>query len=137
LVYEGAALPVSGDVLSAQLRVTGAAAGDGAGFGVAVVPDVTLDGLPELLIGAPFRDIPATSTGDAGLLISQGLPFATERGFASADVVFRGEDFNDRAGWAAFGGDVNGDGLGDVIVAAPFESAFASTAGRVYVYFGE
>jgi hypothetical protein len=137
LVFSGAAFPASGDVAitSTSRRVVGAEAGDQAGSGIGLLPDVTSDGLPELLVGAPFRAIPATRTGDAALFTSQALPFATSFAFAQADQLFRGTAANVRAGRHVAGGDLDGDGRGDMVIAAPYESTFATAGGRIYVVF--
>jgi len=55
----------------------------------------------------------------------------------SADVVLWGVAPGDNAGTAVSGGgDLNGDGLDDIVVGAKNESTAASTAGAAYVIFG-
>ncbi|MBS0577949.1 MAG: FG-GAP repeat protein [Proteobacteria bacterium] len=48
---------------------------------------------------------------------------------------WRGEAANDQFGWIARNlGDVDGDGVADVVVSAPTHGADSSNAGRIYVY---
>jgi Tetratricopeptide repeat/FG-GAP repeat/FG-GAP-like repeat len=48
---------------------------------------------------------------------------------------WRGESANDQFGWIARSlGDVDGDGVADVVTSAPTRSAGAAKAGRIYVY---
>ncbi|HEY1491475.1 MAG TPA: FG-GAP-like repeat-containing protein, partial [Steroidobacteraceae bacterium] len=50
---------------------------------------------------------------------------------------WRGEAANDQFGWIARNvGDVDGDGIADVVVSAPTHGAAASNAGKIYVYSG-
>ena len=54
-----------------------------------------------------------------------------------ADVTITGESADDDFGWrVAPAGDVNGDGLQDVIVGAPSSDAVAGFAGRAYLFHG-
>ena len=133
----GADLPVTGDLSTnaARYTLTGATADDQAGTGAAFVPDLSGDGLPELLIGAPFRDQPASNTGEAALFSSQQLAAAPAWPFSDADSLFRGEDDADRAGRHVLGADLDGDGAGDLVIAAPYEASRVVTGGRVYVFF--
>ena len=55
----------------------------------------------------------------------------------SADVTITGETANDDFGWeVAPAGDVNGDGVPDLIVGAPSNDAVAGFAGRAYLFLG-
>ena len=56
---------------------------------------------------------------------------------AEADAVFSGESGGDNAGWSVSGGgDVNGDGIDDLVIGARFESTGASQAGAAYLLEG-
>ena len=62
--------------------------------------------------------------------------------FLEPDAVilheWRGEHANDQFGWVAEdAGDVNGDGVNDVITSAPFWQVDGKPAGRVYLYSGK
>ena len=48
---------------------------------------------------------------------------------------WRGESANDQFGWIARNlGDVDGDGLGDIVTSSPTRAAGGASAGRIYVY---
>ncbi len=62
--------------------------------------------------------------------------------FLEEDAVilheWRGENANDQFGWVADdAGDVDGDGVNDVVTSAPFWQKEGKPAGRVYVYSGK
>jgi hypothetical protein len=62
---------------------------------------------------------------------------ASPTGAADGQVTFTGESPGDGFGWAiAAAGDVNGDGVPDVLVGAPTNDAVAGFAGRVYLFQG-
>ncbi len=70
-----------------------------------------------------------------------GFAATARAGFVEAGVVvihtFSGEAAGDGFGWAVGDlHDIDGDGVTDIIVPAPFNNAAASGAGRVYVYSG-
>lgn len=47
-----------------------------------------------------------------------------------------GESAGDEAGWAMCMADLSGDGMGDLVLGAPYEDTGATGAGAVYVVFG-
>src|SRR5438093_12312170 len=54
-----------------------------------------------------------------------------------ADITITGEGADDDFGWqVAPAGDVNGDGVQDLIVGAPSNDAVAGFAGRAYIFYG-
>ena len=68
--------------------------------------------------------------------VGQSTPFVENRTLASADAAFVGTGANDTAGWSTASGDVNGDGVLDLVVGAPRNGSSASNAGAVYVFYG-
>ncbi|MCO8124697.1 FG-GAP-like repeat-containing protein [Stieleria sp. TO1_6] len=101
--------------------------------------DINGDGLDDLLVGAAAAQV-GSSTIPGGAFAVYG----TDSGFAAAITLadldgnngfrFEGEDVLGNAGDAVgSAGDINGDGLADVIVGAPFAAAIA---GESYVVFG-
>jgi hypothetical protein len=101
------------------------------GASLALGADVTGDGRPELFVGAPFDDAPATEPG---------WVYAFEGGAtfdATFDLLLEGDALGDQFGRAlATGGDLNDDGQPDLVVGAPTHDTAGSEAGRVYVYHG-
>jgi len=122
---------VRGGTLTAESAVLVAGTGDGLGSALARVPDLDGDGLAELLVGAATEQTLSGTAGAAWLLhgpVTGDLDLAVE-----PDVVL-GESENSRTGRAlAAGADATGDGVADLLVAAPIANG---AAGRVYLHSG-
>jgi len=110
------------------------------GFAVAAAGDVNGDGFDDIIVGAPLADGGGVDAGNAYLI------FGKATGFASIDLanlaprdgfVIQGDAADDRAGFSVSGaGDLNGDGLADLIVGAPYGDLGGTDAGQAYVIFG-
>jgi hypothetical protein len=129
--------PLSGDAgvstVSAVLAY-GEAAGDEAGRSVSFSGDLTGDGTEELAIGAPGQD---GGGSDAGAVYLYTGPTSGLVSLGDADIKANGAAAGDAAGWMVSpGGDIDGDGLDDLLIGAPLESTGGSLAGAVYVLYG-
>ena len=125
-------LPATGMGFSHEVlfTLTGEASGDAFGSAVAPAGDFNGDGYPDFIVGA--QDNGAGGTGAGRAYVFYGGPDADN----VPDVVLTGAA-SDAFGLSVAGiGDVNEDGLDDVIVGAPFSDAAGDFAGRAYVYFG-
>jgi len=113
------------------LALVGGVGPDGrAGSHVASVGDMDGDGLPELAIGAPSGQ--DAYPGGAAVLLYGPLEGVVD--LSTADAVFYSEDSGARAGYRVAGaGDVDGDGLGDLLIAARGDYV---DDGAVYLVFG-
>lgn len=120
------------DVL-ADIIFTGEAPLDNFGASVAGGLDVNLDGYPDVVAGARWNDAGGDAAGRAYVFF--GGPGAD----GVADLVLTGAVAGDEFGKTVSLGDVNGDGVADVLVAAPLHDAGGPAnddRGRVYVFFG-
>jgi hypothetical protein len=123
-------------------RITGAAAGNASGVSVASAGDVNGDGIDDVIIGALTAD--PNGVIDAGasyVVFGSAAGFAADLNLAALDGTngFRinGAATLDRSGFTVASGDVNGDGIGDLIIGAPLANANGTDSGAVYVVFGK
>lgn len=124
----------------ADFKLVGEAAEDGAGIDVACAGDVDGDGLDEILIGAQYSARGGPLSGAAylvrGATLSSGGPRVI--GLADADLILVGEALSYAGVSVAGAGDVDGDGLADLVVGAHYaeESDATSSSGKAYVVPG-
>ncbi len=107
---------------------------DSAGEAVASAGDVNGDGYDDLLISAPNHSDAAANAGAVYLI--HGPVFGT-RTLDTADARLLGENHNDFTGRAvASAGDIDGDGLPDLLVGSAWSSYAGAQTGVVYVVSG-
>ncbi len=98
--------------------------------------DFNDDGFDDLLLGARFGDGPTNDREDAGeayvIFGAQELPDAVDIAAGEHDLTVYGGVEDGNLGFSVAAGDVNSDGVDDILVGAPF----ADTSGAVYVVFG-
>ncbi len=122
----GGARVISGATGATLFTFSGDAAGDYFGYSVAGAGDVNGDGHADLLVGAPLSE--------GGGPYSSG----TVRVFSGAtgEVLYslHGTSYDWFGQSVAGAGDLNGDGLADFIVGAPFADTNGLNLGRVQVF---
>jgi len=107
--------------------------------------DFNNDGTTDFLLGVPGGDGPddrRQNVGEAYIVFGRSdLPSSFNvDGIPGPDVVIYGQDLDDRLGSTAAAGDVNGDGIDDVILSAPDANGSANNrddVGEVVVLNGQ
>ncbi len=138
-LFLGATLEAGGSrpLTSADLVLYGEENGDAAGISVASAGDMDRDGRDDLFVGAFRHDSMGEDQGGgaAYLLLAATLWSGEIRGLVDADYTFLGDTAFGAAGRAVgSAGDVNGDGLLDLLVGAPMEADQAALgAGRAHL----
>ena len=106
----------------------GSVSGDWFGAAVAGASDVNGDGYDDVIVGAPRADLGGRGSGAA--TVYSGLDGAVLH-------AFMGQQAGDQFGFAVDGaGDVDGDGMADLVVGAPFAGANGPESGSMTVLSG-
>ena len=106
------------------------------GVEVSDAGDFDGDGFGDILIGAKFQDVAAEDAGAAYLKLGPVYGFVDLE--TEAELKIMGERGKDFLGYSVSGaGDVNADGLDDLILGAYGANYNALKAGATYVVFGE
>jgi Putative metal-binding motif/FG-GAP repeat len=131
----GSLSPVSLSLSAADAQFTGEAEGDDAGSSVSGAGDVNADGYYDLLVGAPANNYGDTEAGSAYLVL--GSPSPASLNLVDADMQFFGAGPYDGAGIVTGAGDVDADGLDDLLVGAHnANSDFGRNHGAAYLLLG-
>jgi hypothetical protein len=123
-------------------RINGVAADDYAGRSVSAAGDINDDGFADLIVGAFSANPNGPESGAAYVVFGKAGGFAATlnlsgltgaNGFRIAGVAA-----GDYAGWSlSAAGDVNGDGVDDLIVGAWTADVNGSSSGAAYVIYGK
>jgi len=138
LILGAAGLGAAGEALQlsdADASFSGLGSHSDAGAAVAGVGDVSGDGIDDFLIGTPGASTTPAREGGAHLILGPGLSGGTSS-LSSADASYESSQAGDWAGYSVAGaGDVDGDGINDLIIGAP--GAFMeSGAGAAHLFLG-
>jgi hypothetical protein len=103
--------------------------------------DFNGDGFADVLIGAPLADGPANDRTDAGeayvVFGGPSLPPVIDLADGAADLTLFGQEAHDNLGFTVASGDVNGDGIDDVLVGARFAADTGrASVGAIYAVYG-
>jgi hypothetical protein len=128
--------PVSGtlDLSLADAALVGEEVADFAGVSVSSARDVNGDGHDDLLVGAANEDQGGDAAGAAYVVLG---PVSGTLDLSLADAKLVGEASTDRAGVRVSGvGDVDGNGLDDLLVGANWNDEGGANAGASYLVLG-
>ncbi len=124
--------------------VTAEGAGDAMSRSVRSAGDINGDGINDLIIGSPYSDANGANTGSSYVVFGRTDGFGNEvdladirNGDGSEGFVIDGLNAQDQSGWAVSGaGDVNNDGIDDLIIGAFAADPHGLNSGEAYVIFG-
>ena len=114
----------------ADVVITGQRTYGWLGYSVSGAGDFDDDGYDDILVGAPMDDSGGVSSGAVYLLRGgpsmDGVP----------DLIWTGAPYENLGFSVSGAGDVNGDGIDDIITGAPQNSSGGASAGVARVFFG-
>jgi len=128
-----------GSLGTGGFRINGIKANDRSGSSVSGAGDVNGDGLADLIIGAYRADPNGNESGQSYVVFGK-TDSATVNldNLGDGGFFINGIDGFDRSGVSVSGaGDVNGDGIADLIIGAPDGNDGGADAGEAYVIFGK
>jgi hypothetical protein len=105
------------------------------GWNVTYIKNLNGDSYPDLVVGSPWYD--SVTLNEVGMVYifygKENSAFA-DVNYTDADVSIRGDGLGFKFGWdVADAGDVNNDGINDLIVGAP---GALNGRGRAYIFYG-
>ena len=121
--------------------INGVSAGDELGTSVSAAGDINADGMDDLIIGAPLADPNGEGSGASYVVFGSNEAWAGSLDLSSLDgtngFVINGVSAGDNSGVSvSAAGDINVDGVDDLIIGAPLADPNGEDAGASYVVFG-
>ncbi|ELR96644.1 S-layer family protein [Gloeocapsa sp. PCC 73106] len=121
--------------------INGIAAGDRLGRSVSSAGDVNDDGIDDLIIGAVGADPNGSFSGSSYVVFGKNTPFSPTLNLSTLNgtngFTLNGINAYDNSGYSvSSAGDVNGDGIDDLIIGAYGGDPNGGASGESYVVFG-
>jgi hypothetical protein len=123
--------------------INGQAAGDQLGYAVSTAGDLNADGVGDIILGAPLKQSPrGPRSGQSYIIFGQRSGFSAVFDWSSLNkprigTIISGASAGEQSGFAVDNaGDLNGDGVTDIVIGAPFATTRGANSGRSYVIFG-
>lgn len=103
-----------------------------------LIADVNGDQLADVIVGAHLSNpyLPPKKYDAGSVHVFFAGPELSGGRAADADVIYTGEEPSDEFGSSLASGDMNGDGIADLMASAPGSQALGSETGRAYVFLG-
>ncbi len=103
--------------------------------------DINGDGVDDVLIGVEFGDPNGNFSGEVYVVFGDTSGFSASFELSDLDgsngFTLNGIKTDDRAGKAVASGDINGDGISDILIGADRADPNGNLSGEVYVVFGD
>ncbi|QLE44980.1 hypothetical protein FD723_30670 [Nostoc sp. C052] len=121
--------------------INGVNVGDSSGASVSSAGDINGDGLDDLIIGAPNADPNGNESGQSYVVFGSKSGFSAQLNLSTLNgtngFAINGINSADFSGYSvSSAGDINGDGLDDLIIGAPNADPNGNESGQSYVVFG-
>ena len=122
--------------------ISGWQAGEESGTSVSSAGDFNGDGKADMLVSAYFNDTAGTNAGMTYVVLGKNGNVAVDLEDIKNNIggfAIRGENASDLSGVSvSSGGDINGDGLADIILGAPFKAeGGGANTGHSFVVYGK
>lgn len=101
------------------------------GYSVSKAGDFNVDGIDDIIVGAPYYDNGSTDEGKAFVFYGSAVPSLTAGWSAEANASTANFGTS-----VSGGGDVNGDGRSDILIGAPNYLKSSTKRGQIYLYLG-
>ena len=137
LIYGSSTLLGTLDLSAADASFIGENVSDGSGWPVSDAGDVNGDGYDDILVGAYGNSDGGSFAGKSYLIYGSSTLLGT-LDLSAADASFIGENVSDYSGRSASNaGDIDGDGLSDILIGAYGNDDGGISAGKAYLIYSD